>query len=145
MRFERSLLLDIGARTVVPTLALVSIYVLVVGHDEPGGGFIGGLLGGVALLVVHLSAGASQVANLLRADPLTIVGAGLSVAVATALAGLIFGAGLLDAGKITVHLPWLGSYSVGSALAFDAGVYLVVVGLVAMALTRLGADEEGAA
>ncbi len=144
MRFRPSLLLDVGARSMVPTLVLVSLYVLVVGHDEPGGGFIGGLLAGVALLVVFLAGGAAQVSRVLPIDPLTMVGAGMSVAVATSVAGMVLGAGLLDAGKLELDLAWIGKISVGSTLVFDAGVYLVVVGLVAMVLTRLGAREETA-
>jgi multicomponent Na+:H+ antiporter subunit A len=142
MRFRPSLLMDIGARSMVPTLVLVSLYVLVVGHDEPGGGFIGGLLAGVALLVVFLAGGASQVTKVLPIDPLTIVGAGMSVAVATSVAGMVVGAGLLDAGKLEIDLPWVEKLSVGSTLVFDTGVYLIVVGLVAMVLTRLGVPEE---
>lgn len=144
MRFRPSLLLDVGARSMVPTLVLVSLYVLVVGHDEPGGGFIGGLLAGVALLVVFLAGGAAQVSRVLPIDPLTMVGAGMSVAVATSVAGMVLGAGLLDAGKLELDLAWIGKISVGSTLVFDAGVYLVVVGLVAMVLTRLGTREETA-
>lgn len=142
MRFRPSLLLDIGARSMVPTLVLVSFYVLVVGHDDPGGGFIGGLLAGVALLVVFLAGGAAQVTRVLPVEPVTIVGAGMSLAVATSVAGMLLGVGLLDAGKTELDLPGIGTVSVGSALVFDAGVYLVVVGLVAMVLTRLGAAEE---
>jgi multicomponent Na+:H+ antiporter subunit A len=142
MKFRRSLLLEIGARTMVPTLFVVSLYVLVIGHDAPGGGFIGGLLAGVALLVVFLAGGGSQVARILPLDPMTIVGAGVSVAVGTSVAGMVLGVSLLDAGKAELALPGIGDISIGSALVFDVGVFLVVVGLVAIVLTRLGTPEE---
>lgn len=124
----------------VPTIVVVSLYVLVVGHDLPGGGFIGGLLAGVALLVVFLAGGSRSVERLLPVDPLAIVGAGVAVASATAVGGLLLGDALLDAGKLELSLPVIGDVGVGSALVFDVGVYLVVVGLVSIVLTRLGAE-----
>lgn len=140
MRFRPSLLLDVGARSMVPTIVVVSLYVLVVGHDLPGGGFIGGLLAGVALLVVFLAGGSTGVERMLPVDPLAIVGAGVSVAAVTAVGGLFLGNALLDAGKLELSLPGIGDVTVGSALVFDVGVYLVVVGLVSIVLTRLGAE-----
>ncbi len=70
------------------------------------------------------------------------MGAGVSVAVATSVAGMVLGVGLLDAGKAELEIPGIGDISIGSALVFDVGVFLVVVGLIAIVLTRLGAPEE---
>ena len=56
MNIRPSLLVQTGSRTIVPTIVAVSLFLLVVGHDAPGGGFVGGLLAGAALLVVFLAA-----------------------------------------------------------------------------------------
>ena len=142
MNVRPSLLATTGSRTVVPTIAAVSLFLLVVGHDAPGGGFVGGLLAGSALLVVFLSKGGGAVVRLLPVDPQTLLGLGIAIAVATAVAGLVAGSAFLDAGKLTLDLWLLGKFSVGSALIFDIGVYLVVLGLIATVLTELGSAEE---
>jgi multicomponent Na+:H+ antiporter subunit A len=136
-------LLETGARTIVPTLLVVSVYLLVVGHNEPGGGFVGGLLAGSGLLVVFLTGGGRAVRELLPVRPATLIGSGIALAMATALGGLVLAGSLLASGKLDLDLGWFGTLEVGSALIFDVGVYLVVVGLVATVLVRLG-DTEGA-
>ena len=142
MKIRHSPLVETGARTMVPTLAVVSLYLVIVGHDAPGGGFVGGLLAGAALLVVYLSGGVTAVRGTLPFKPRSLIGSGLAVAVTTALGGMVLGEALLDAGKLTVELPWLGAISVGSAVLFDAGVYLVVVGITTTVLLSLGDVEE---
>ena len=143
MRMRSSHLLETGARTIVPTLLVVSAYLLVVGHNEPGGGFVGGLLAGSGLLVVFLTGGSKAVRELLPVRPATLIGSGIALAMATALGGMVLGGSLLTSGKLDLDLGWFGKLEVGSALIFDVGVYLVVVGLVATVLVRLG-DTEGA-
>lgn len=143
MKIRSSHLLDTGSRTIVPTLVVVSVFLLVVGHNEPGGGFVGGLLAGTGLLVVFLTGGRRAVGEVLPVRPATLIGLGIALAMATALGGLIFGGSLLTSGKLDLDLGWFGKLEVGSALVFDVGVYLVVVGLVATVLLRLG-DTEGA-
>ncbi len=143
MRIQPSQLLETGSRTIVPTLLVVSVFLLVVGHNAPGGGFVGGLLAGSGLLVVFLTGGGTAVRELLRARPTTLIGSGIAVAMTTALGGLLFGGSLLTSGKLDLDLGWFGKLEVGSTLIFDIGVYLVVVGLVATVLLHLG-DAEGA-
>jgi multicomponent Na+:H+ antiporter subunit A len=126
----------------VPTILVVSVFLLVVGHDAPGGGFVGGLLAGAALLVVFLSGGRPETASIMPVQPATMIGSGMAVVVVTAIGGLVFGSALLDAGKLTLDMGFLGRFSLGSALLFDAGVYLVVVGLGAAVLAGLGDSGE---
>ncbi|MBT8212664.1 MAG: hypothetical protein KJN71_05930 [Acidimicrobiia bacterium] len=145
MRIKSSPLIETGSRTMVPTLVVVSLFLLVVGHDSPGGGFVGGLLAGSALLVVFVAAGRPAVEAILPVRSDTILGLGLATAVFTALGGMVFGSALLDAGKLTLDLGWLGKLSVGSSLLFDVGVYLIVVGLVATVILRLGGAEQESA
>ncbi len=143
MKIRSSHFLETGSRTIVPTLLVVSVFLLVVGHNAPGGGFVGGLLAGSGLLVVFLTGGGRAVEDLLPVRPATLIGSGIALAMTTALGGLAFGGSLLSSGKLDIDLGWVGKLEVGSALIFDSGVYLVVTGLVATVLLRLG-DTEGA-
>jgi multicomponent Na+:H+ antiporter subunit A len=142
MKLRPSVVLDTGARTMVPTLVLVSLYLLVMGHNAPGGGFVGGLVAGTALLISFLSRGEDGVARLVPAHPVLILGTGLSLALAAGITGLFAGAAFLDALQATIEAPVLGTVKLNTALAFDLGVYLVVVGLVALVLRRLAQEEQ---
>ena len=144
MKLRPAVILDTAARTMVPTLVLASLYLLFVGHNAPGGGFVGGLLAGAALLIGFLVRGSRAVRRLLPLPPGALLGSGLALALASGLAGLLAGEAFLDAMQATVAMPALGTIKLSTALAFDFGVYLVVVGLVATVLERLG-EEEGAA
>lgn len=142
MYIRFSPLLATGARTVVPTLIVFSVYVLVVGHDVPGGGFAGGLLGSAALLLIYLAFGTNGVRRLLPSDPEVVTGVGLAVAVIAGVSGLVVEGDLLGALKVATTLPWIGEVKLTSVLVFDAGVYLVVLGLIATAIVHLGAEER---
>jgi multisubunit Na+/H+ antiporter MnhB subunit len=142
MRIRFSPMLATGARTMVPTLVLFSIYVLIVGHDMPGGGFAGGLLGAAALLLVYLAFGDRGVRRALPTEPEVIVGAGLAVAVAAGALGLLFGSAFLDGLAWETSLPLIGKLKVTSVLLFDVGVYLLVLGLIATAIVRLGGEDR---
>ncbi len=134
--------LAIGARTMIPTLVVFSIYLLVVGHDLPGGGFAGGLLGAAAVLMVYLAFGDRGVRRALRIEPEIITGIGLGVAFAAGLLGMLADDAFLTALSYGPTLPVLGTVKVTSVLAFDAGVYLVVLGLIGTAVVRLGGEER---
>ena len=142
MNIRLSPLLATGARTMIPTLLVFSIYLLVVGHDLPGGGFAGGLVGGAALLLVYLAFGDRGVKRALRIDPEVITGLGLAVAFVAGVLGLFLGDGFLEALSASAEVPLIGTVKVTSVLLFDIGVYLVVIGLVATATVRLGSEER---
>jgi multisubunit Na+/H+ antiporter MnhB subunit len=136
----RSRILDVGVRTIFHTLLLLSLFMLLRGHNQPGGGFAGGLIAGAAFVLAWLARGPSSLSTL-RLAPETLLGLGLLVAIVTALAPLAFGGELLESGYRIYDLPRIGEVKVFSVLAFDIGVYLVVVGFVALALARLGGDD----
>ena len=140
MHIRFSPLLTTGMRTLVPTLVLLSLYLFVVGHDLPGGGFAGGLLGAAALLLIFLSVGDRGVRRALRVRPEVVMGIGLATSVAAGLLGLVVDGSLLAALSAGGDWPLIGEVKITSVLAFDAGVYLVVVGLVGSALLRLGGE-----
>ncbi len=129
-------ILRVGAIVVLPLLMLTGVVLFWRGHDEPGGGFIAGLVAGAALAVAR----ASGIRVRLPAVPL-IVGAGLLLAVGIGLVGLAVEGAFLQPMKLT--LPGVDGY-LTSSLVFDLGVVLVVLGLVASALDNLGLRREAA-
>jgi len=141
MRIRFSAMLATGVRTMVPTLVLFSSFLLVVGHDAPGGGFAGGLLASAALLLVSLAFGGRGVAVAFTSEPERIVGIGLAIAVLAGVIGMFAGGTFLTAEYLFFEWPLVGTVKLSSVLAFDIGVYVLVVGLVATALERLGVDS----
>jgi multisubunit Na+/H+ antiporter MnhB subunit len=139
----RSLILETAVRLVFHATLAASLFFLFAGHNAPGGGFIGGLVAGAAFVLRYLVAGASAVGTL-RARPETALGAGLLLAAGTGAVPWLSGGQLLESSYVSLELPVLGSVSVTSVLAFDTGVFLIVVGLVLMVLTTLGARPESA-
>lgn len=138
---KRLLFLDQSVRWVFHAVLAGSIWLLFVGHNQPGGGFVGGLVAGAAIALRYLAGGIDDVRALTRLQPWTILGAGLALATTTALAPLIAGKPILTALSRSYDVPVLGHVYVSTTLAFDSGVYLLVVGLVFMVFEAFG-DES---
>ncbi|MEZ5264362.1 MAG: hydrogen gas-evolving membrane-bound hydrogenase subunit E [Acidimicrobiales bacterium] len=136
----RHVFVDAVVRVLVLIALVVSVYLLVAGHNDPGGGFVGGLVAGAAVALRYIAGGIDDVRSMVRPQPWTILGAGLVTAAVTAAVPVLFGRPVLDNGYWTIDPPLLDPIGVSSALAFDLGVYLVVVGLVFMAFEAFG-DE----
>ena len=123
--------LGTAAKVMVPFLLLASVYVLLRGHNAPGGGFIGALLGAAALVLAYLAA-PSDGAGRVRLPFLLVAGMGAVVAAGVGLLGFADGSFLrpLHADALGIHLT--------TALVFDVGVYLAVLGVLVAALNLLG-------
>ncbi|MCG8420579.1 MAG: Na(+)/H(+) antiporter subunit B [Proteobacteria bacterium] len=132
-----SIILRATARPLVAILAIISIFVLLRGHDAPGGGFIGGLLltGGLALHLVAF--GSRATARAVRLEPLSITAGGLLMVVIAAVVPLVQGDELLQA-QWWFAIPHVAK--VGTVLIFDIGVYLVVVGTALLILLTLAEE-----
>jgi multicomponent Na+:H+ antiporter subunit A len=137
-----SLILDTVTRAVFHTIWVLSLYLLFAGHNAPGGGFVGGLVGGAALVLRYAGAGSDGVRQAVRLRPEALLGGGLLLAGATGLAPWLAGREFLSSASLDIAVPIVGEVHATSALPFDIGVYLVVVGLVLGALVTLGAEEE---
>jgi multicomponent Na+:H+ antiporter subunit A len=125
---QNTIILRAGQRSLGPVMVVLSLYVLLRGHDEPGGGFISALILGSGLTLVYLAAPDDDV----RTSPVSyslLLGGGVVLAVLVGLLGFVDGSFLRP-----LSLPVVGT----SALLFDLGVYLTVAGLVHATLTRLG-------
>lgn len=132
-------------RTVAPLLVVImvvfAVYVTLRGHNEPGGGFIGGLIAASSMAVYGMAAGVEEVRRALRFAPISYAGAGL------ALAGLSGVLSLFAAAPFMTSL-WL-NLEIGTSVAalstpmlFDIGVFLVVFGTLSAVALALGDDGE---
>ncbi|MGO2660023.1 Na+/H+ antiporter subunit A [Mycetocola reblochoni] len=139
---NRSLLIEVVVRLLFHPAIVVSIYLLFAGHNEPGGGFAGGLLAGLALVFRYLAAGKYELAEAVPIGPGKVLGTGLILAVGTAAGALVFGGEALQSAYFSTELPVLGYVSFGTSTIFDVGVYLVVVGLILDILRSLGAQID---
>jgi multisubunit Na+/H+ antiporter MnhB subunit len=137
---KRLLVLDTSLRVLYPSILVLSVYFLAAGHNGTGGGFVGGLTAGAAISLRYVAGGVDDVRSSFRFTPWTILGTGLLLAVATAATPLAFGQSVLEHDEAVFHVPLLGTVHIGSTLSFDAGVYLIVVGLVLMVFEAFGDD-----
>ncbi len=143
----KSVIFRTGARAVVPLLVLVSVLLVVRGHNEPGGGFVGGLLCASAFSLIALAEGVAAARRLLRIEPLRLVGIGLLTALASSLPALFAGKPIFTGVWFSIQLlDQVAPTKVGTPLLFDVGVYLAVVGVtLAMVFTLEEGDDDAPA
>ncbi len=129
-----SIILRTSSRLVLPAAIIFSLYVLLRGHNEPGGGFVGGLIAAAGLTVHALPRGRDALLATLRMSPKTLIGIGLTLALLSGVPAL-----LLSTPYLT-HQWWAPAWGLGTTLIFDVGVYLTVVGSI---LTFFSYYSEG--
>lgn len=124
-----SLILRTSAMPIFVMAVLYSLYILLRGHNSPGGGFIGGLIAGVGVLFFAISRSRNEAIRLLGVAPTALCGTGVLLALASGVPALLLGHGFLT--HQWWFVPLFGSQlPIGTALVFDIGVYLTVVGTV---------------
>ncbi|UYO97013.1 Na+/H+ antiporter subunit A [Microbacterium sp. M28] len=139
---NRSILLEVIVRILFHTIIVVSIYLLFAGHNSPGGGFAGGLVAGMALVMRYIAGGRWELGAAAPTDAGRLLGAGLIVAVGTAVVPLFFGLSPLTSTFWEWEIPLIGHVEFVTSTIFDIGVYLVVIGLVLDVLRSLGAEVD---
>ena len=123
-------ILSASASLIAGLMGLLALYILLRGHNEPGGGFIGGLVGAGALIVLGFAHGMDRARRALRFHPIALAGAGLLIALLSGLPALLIGQPFLT--HLWGEVPFdAGALKVGTTYLFDLGVFLVVVGSVA--------------
>jgi multicomponent K+:H+ antiporter subunit A len=131
-------IMAVFSQLLLPLALLVAVFVLLRGHNLPGGGFIAGLITAVALILQYLANGVAWTQSRLSEHLHPLIGTGLALATATGLASWAFGYPFLTSTFTHVHWPIVGDFELASAMVFDLGVYLVVVGVTVAILVRLG-------
>ncbi|MDA8445435.1 monovalent cation/H+ antiporter subunit A [Paracidovorax valerianellae] len=124
-------------RLLLPFTALVSFYMFMRGHNEPGGGFVAGLVLSVGLLLQYIISGTHWVEAHLPLYPRRWIGVGLLFALGTGLGALVLGYPFLTSHTAHFHLPVIGEIHIASALFFDIGVFTLVVGSTLLILTAI--------
>lgn len=137
-----SVVLDTVVLLAFHTVLVFGVYLLFAGHNQPGGGFIGGLVTGSAFILRYIAGGRGELRLAVPVDPRLPLALGLLVATLTGVGAQLLGGQFLESAIVEVAVPVLGDVKLVSALAFDIGVYLVVVGLVLGLLRTLGAEAE---
>jgi multisubunit Na+/H+ antiporter MnhB subunit len=143
-RGRRILILDTSIKVLYPSILVLGLYFLFAGHNRPGGGFVGGLVIGAGLALRYVAGGATAVRSTFRLPSHVILGIGLFMSAMTAFVPLVLGGSILEHGDVEFDLPIFHHVKVTSALTFDLGVDLVVVGLVLMAFAAFGEDVPDA-
>ncbi len=133
-----SLILTAVSRLVGALMLAFSVYLLLRGHNEPGGGFVGGLVAASAVALAAMADGSAAARRALLVEPRVLVITGLVVAVA---AGVM--AAFVNEPFLTGLWQFVGGLPLGTPLLFDIGVYFTVFGSVAMLILALEGDEAG--
>ncbi|WP_415902850.1 monovalent cation/H+ antiporter subunit A [Neptuniibacter sp. QD29_5] len=126
------------SQMLLPLALLVSVYIFLRGHNEPGGGFIAGLITAVAIIQQYIANGVEWMKENIRLKYQALIGSGLLIAFMTGVGSFIFDRPFLTSWFDYFKWPWVGKFELASAMLFDLGVYLTVVGATMMILANLG-------
>jgi multicomponent K+:H+ antiporter subunit A len=132
------MMFEMVSQSLLPLALLVSAYIFLRGHNLPGGGFIAGLITSVALIQQYIAHGVQWIKPRIKIDYQWLIAGGILIASATGLGSWMFGKPFLTTWFDYFHLPWIGEFELASAMLFDLGVYLTVVGAVLLILANLG-------
>lgn len=124
-----SVILKTAIRFLLPLLLLASVFLFLRGHNEPGGGFVGGLVASGAISLYAMTHTASAARQMTRVSPRILIGGGLLLALGSGLAPVFVGQPFLTGMWATVSTESLGELHPGTPLLFDLGVYCVVTGV----------------
>ncbi len=135
-----SLVLRTATRYILPLMLLFSIFLLLRGHNEPGGGFIAALVAVAAFMLFALANNVRVARDLLQFDPHLLIGAGLLLTLSAGLWSWLPGEPFLTGQWLKISVPAIGEVELGSPVVFDLGVYLVVIGVGLMILFTLAEE-----
>lgn len=133
-------------RTAAPILTALmfvfSVFVLLRGHNEPGGGFIGGLIGASGVAIYGIAAGVKEVRRALKVDPLAIAGVGVLISAVSGILSVFWELPFLTALWAYIPLGGDAELALSTPTTFDIGVYLVVLGTISAIALGLEDEEE---
>jgi multicomponent Na+:H+ antiporter subunit B len=133
-------ILRTSTRLLMPLLLLFSLFLLLRGHNAPGGGFVGGLVTAAAFALYALAFDVDQARQTLYYSPRSFIGTGMILALASGLIAAAAGEPFMTGLWLEQSVPVLGK--LGTPLLFDIGVFLVVVGVVLVIVFNLADEEE---
>ncbi|MBP5855437.1 monovalent cation/H+ antiporter subunit A [Marivibrio halodurans] len=136
-RDRHPMMLVVATRVMLPLSLMVGLFIFLRGHNEPGGGFIAGLVVAIAFLMQYMASGFGWAERRMKIDYHLLIGWGVLAAGFTGVGAWIAGRPFLTSDFAHVHLPVFGDFELATAMAFDVGVFLTVVGSVMVALANL--------
>lgn len=139
MRFT-DVILQTATKVLIFIILAFAVYILLAGHNHPGGGFIAGLITASAFVLLYIAFGQQFVQAGLPLDFKKMSAAGILISVVTGAGALLFGEPFLRHGVATVHVPAFGGVDIATAMIFDLGVYFAVVGTTMTIITSISND-----
>jgi multicomponent Na+:H+ antiporter subunit B len=135
-----SIILSTASRYLFPLMLIFSFFLLLRGHNEPGGGFVGGLVAAAAYALYLIANGVEEAKKLLKAEPIRLIALGLLLAVISAFISVINGQKFMTGVWAKNEFPVIGK--VGTPLLFDLGVYFLVLGIVLKIIFSLAEEDN---
>ncbi|OAN76364.1 monovalent cation/H+ antiporter subunit A [Jannaschia sp. EhC01] len=136
-RDRHPLMMVVVTRVLMPIAIVVGLYIFLRGHNEPGGGFVAGLVIAIALLMQYMASGFAWTQERKRIEYHTMIGLGVVIAGLTGVGAWLFGRPFLTSAYTYVHLPPIEEFELATAMLFDLGVFLTVLGAVMLMLYSL--------
>jgi multicomponent Na+:H+ antiporter subunit B len=136
------MMIQTSMRLITLIVFAFSFYLFFAGHNSPGGGFIGGLMTASAILVLYLAFDRKKINKAIKFNFTTIIGVGLLLAVGTGMASMFFDYPFITHFFRNIHFPIFGEVELTTALPFDLGVYLVVVGAAMSIILTIAKDDK---
>jgi multicomponent Na+:H+ antiporter subunit B len=135
-----SIILSTASRYLFPLMLIFSFFLFLRGHNEPGGGFVGGLVAAAAYALYLIANGVDETKKLLRAEPIKLIALGLLLAVISAFISVVTGLDFMTGVWAKNEFPVIGK--VGTPLLFDLGVYFLVLGIVLKIVFSLAEEDK---
>ena len=136
-RDRHPLMMVVVTRVLMPIAVVVGLYIFLRGHNQPGGGFVAGLVVAIALLTQYMASGFAWTQERQRIEYHTLIGLGVVIAGLTGAGAWLFGQPFLTSAYTYVHLPPIEEFELATAMLFDLGVFLTVLGAVMLMLYSL--------
>ncbi len=140
MKFE-DVILQTATKVIVFIVLIFGVYVFFSGHHEPGGGFIGGLITASAIVLLLMAFDVKTVRDNLPVDFKLVGAAGILIMILSGAASMLFGEAFLFQTFTEVDLPVFGPTELATAVLFDVGVYLAVVGTALTIILSISEDK----
>ncbi len=135
-----SVILSTASRYLLPLLLIFAFFLLLRGHNEPGGGFVGGLVAAAAYALFFIANGVEEAEKLLKVEPINLIAFGLFFAIISAVPSLFLGKNFMSGVWLNTSFPVIGK--IGTPLVFDLGVYLLVLGIALKIIFSLAEEDK---
>lgn len=135
-----SIILSTAVKYLIPLLLIFSFFLLLRGHNEPGGGFVGGLIAAAAYALFTIANGVEDAKKFLRIEPLILIAIGLMLALISGLISLFYGEIFMTGLWLKNEVPVIGK--IGTPFLFDVGVYFLVLGIVTKIIFALAEEDK---